>query len=226
MVIPSLQSLPKSIWTHTSAGVYAVARGAKATRNFLCSKTRNAVKANVLPLSNPPDWTDKMEAAKEKLGRLKWLETAKGRQINTLASDGPFHLPANTRNTIQQQQVEILKEQDAKLKNKIETQKQFIGYLKKERTVLVGSRFIRYIGMASNAMILGSGPTVGAALTAFSIGAREWLVYRLPEDPTIKPQEKRNTHCANLVTLGCYAVSISLSRYVLPVIKSTWKSYT
>lgn len=232
-----LLSIPQSIWRNTSQGVSSTLNAGRhacgylhqkviwvkdnyLTTQVVRTKSHNTIKAKILPLSNPPEWEDKMAKAQKKLERLQYLLVSKENELqHPNISHKCSCLPPHAKKTVLQEEMKVLEKQYEQIDYKIQSQKQVIDYFEKQRLSQVSSRFIGYVGMASNLAVPGSGIAVGVALTGVSIAVQEQLAHRLPDDSAIKAQELRSVRFGTFLTIGSSIVSNLASIYIFPGVK-------
>lgn len=182
------------------------------TVDYITLKAKHAVKAQVLPLSNPPGWDEKMKKVKKRLALQFKVKLEIEQQI--------ARLPHRTaKNKHYKQNLALLTSNHEKICAIIEKTLKEEEYLEKQRFSQISSRFAGYAGMASNALIPGSGILVKVAFTSAAAATQEQLLDILPEDLAHKSEEKRNVRLGTFSTAACTAASVAFSILVMPTVK-------
>lgn len=189
------------------------------TTKYLSLKAGQAIKAKILPLSNPAGWDEKMKQAKKRVFILKTLIESRKQLLNQLHQKLKTASPSSK--THLQETEAKLKYQYQKFNKNLNNARKHVEYLEKQRFSQVSSRFNGYIGMASNLILPGSGTLISVALTSASAVTQENLVELLPEDEKVKSLEKYNARLGTFITVASTVASIAFSLLIAPIIKET-----
>lgn len=191
---------------------------------FLKTKTSNAIKAKVLPWSNPAGWDEKMAKASQTALRRKNLKRDAECRLQMI------RMQINNQQTgpSSSKDLEKLKEDEALSLKQIETlavkidrAETRVKFLKEQRRLQIAGRGASYVGMAANAVIPGSGLLAGAGITALLTAKLEDSTNQLPDDADYKAVEQKNTRLSTYATVAATVAGATATIWLVPTFNAT-----
>jgi len=200
------------------------------TKTFLKEKATNAVKAKILPLSQPPGLAVREKKIKLNIKKSDVLKVGFKKELHLLDKQISILETMGKLNSHDQQVLDNLHEQRSRklqqyhmISGVKENAQRHLTHIRTLQFSQIGARFAGYVGMATNAIVPGASLPVGLALTGVSTVLQETSAQGLPEDSTTE-EARKNVRLGTLSTLACTVISVAFTFFAMPTIKEfSWQ---